>query len=132
MMIAADTLRAVATTVGGVLAVTHHLRLWELAVVVGIGGLGQALFAPAFGSIVPEIVPGELLAQANSLDQFVRTAAGLVGPAIAGSRDRDRGCRRRLPDRRRHVRRLDRDRARADVAAVRTGRGAPVDVARCA
>jgi hypothetical protein len=39
---------------------------------------------PAFGSIVPEIVPRELLAQANSLDQFVRTAAGLVGPAIGG------------------------------------------------
>jgi MFS family permease len=84
LMIAADTLRAVATTTGAVLAITHHLTLIELGVVVAIGGIGQALFAPAFGSIVPEIVPGELLAQANSMDQFVRTAAGLVGPAIAG------------------------------------------------
>jgi MFS family permease len=85
MMIAADTLRAIATGVGAVLAITHHLTLWELGVVVALGGVGQALFAPAFGSIVPELVPGDLLPQANSLDMFVRTSAGLIGPAIAGS-----------------------------------------------
>jgi MFS family permease len=84
MMIAADVLRATAASVGAALAITHQLTLWELGVVVAVGGFGQALFAPAFGSIVPEIVPRDQLAQANSLDQFVRTAAGLVGPAIAG------------------------------------------------
>jgi MFS family permease len=84
MMIAADSLRAVATGVGAVLAITHTITLWQLGVVVAIGGVGQALFAPAFGSIVPEIVPPELLPQANSLDMFIRTGAGLVGPAIAG------------------------------------------------
>ena len=83
MMIAADSLRAVATGIGAALAITHHLTLVELGAVVAIGGLGQALFAPAFGSIVPDIVPQQLLAQANSLDMFVRTSAGLVGPAIA-------------------------------------------------
>jgi len=84
MMIAADTIRGVATGVGAALAITHHLTLWELGLVVAFGGFGQALFAPAFGSIVPEIVPTELLPQANSLDMFVRTSAGLVGPAITG------------------------------------------------
>lgn len=84
LMIAADSLRAVSTATGAVLAITHHLTLWQLGAVVALGGVGQALFAPAFGSIVPEIVPGELLPQANSLDMFVRTSAGLVGPAIAG------------------------------------------------
>jgi DHA3 family tetracycline resistance protein-like MFS transporter len=84
LMIAADALRAVATGAGAVLAITHHLTLVELGVVVAIGGFGLALFAPAFGSIVPEIVPRDLLAQANSLDQFIRTGAGLVGPAVAG------------------------------------------------
>jgi DHA3 family tetracycline resistance protein-like MFS transporter len=84
MMIAADSLRAVAIGIGGALALTNQLDLWELGVVVALAGFGQALFAPAFGSIVPEIVPRELLAQANSLDQLVRTAAGLVGPAVGG------------------------------------------------
>src|SRR5438105_4583684 len=73
LMIAADVLRAVATGTGAALAITHNLTLWELGLVVAVGGLGQALFAPAFGAIVPELVPRDLLAQANSLDQFVRT-----------------------------------------------------------
>lgn len=84
LMIAADMLRAAATGVGAALAITHHLTLVELGVVVAVGGLGQALFAPAFGSIVPEIVPANQLPQANALDQFVRTGAGLVGPGVAG------------------------------------------------
>src|SRR5579884_1916475 len=71
LMIGADAMRATATGVGAALAITHHLTLWELALVVAVGGLGQALFGPAFGSIVPEIVPAAELPQANALDQFV-------------------------------------------------------------
>src|SRR6185312_3503849 len=74
MMIAADVLRAAATATGAALAITGHLTLVELGAVVAVGGVGQALFAPAFGSIVPDIVPQALLAQANSLDMFVRTS----------------------------------------------------------
>ena len=84
LMIAADVLRAAATGTGAALAITHHLTLVDLGVVVAFGGLGAALFNPAFGSIVPEIVPAGQLPQANALDQFVRTGAGLVGPGIAG------------------------------------------------
>ena len=84
MMIVADALRAVSIGVAGGLAIAGDLQLWELAVLVALTGVGDALFRPAFNSIVPEIVPAELLAQANSLEQFVRPATGLLGPAIAG------------------------------------------------
>jgi DHA3 family tetracycline resistance protein-like MFS transporter len=84
LMIAADLLRAAATGTGAALAITHNLTLIDLGAVVAFGGLGAALFNPAFGSIVPEIVPVGQLPQANALDQFVRTGAGLVGPAVAG------------------------------------------------
>jgi MFS family permease len=84
MMIVADVIRAAAIGTAGGLAIAGELRLWEFALLVAATGVGDALFAPAFGSIVPEIVPRELLAQANSLDRFVRPAAMLVGPAIAG------------------------------------------------
>ena len=84
LMIAADLLRAVAIGAAGALAVTHRLELWQLAVAVALTGVGDALFRPAFGSIVPEIVPKPLLAQANSLDQFVRTGTAIAGPVIAG------------------------------------------------
>jgi len=84
MMIAADIVRALAIGTAGALALSGDLELWQLAVCAGATGFGDALFAPAFGSIVPEIVPRELLAQANALDQFVRPIAGVVGPAVAG------------------------------------------------
>ncbi len=84
MMIAADLLRVVSVGAIGALAIAHELRLWQLAVLAALTGVGDALFAPAFGSIVPEIVPRELLVQANSLDQFVRPVSNVVGPALAG------------------------------------------------
>src|SRR4051794_19665064 len=84
LMIASDIIRATAIGVAGVLAVANELNLWELAVLVFAAGIGTALFMPAFGSVVPEIVPQELLPQANALDNFVRPLVGLVGPALGG------------------------------------------------
>ena len=83
-MIASDVIRATSIGAIGLLALTGRLRLWELAVLVAFEGVGSALFGPAFGSIVPEIVPRELLPQANALARFVRPTVGLVGPALAG------------------------------------------------
>jgi MFS family permease len=85
MMIAADVIRAVAIAAAAALALSGELELWQLAACAAATGVGDALFAPAFGSIVPELVPRELLAQANALDQFVRPVAGVLGPALAGA-----------------------------------------------
>src|SRR6201989_1318458 len=79
LMVAADVVRATAIGTAGVLSVAGVLELWQLAVCAAATGLGDALFAPAFGSIVPELVPRESLAQANALHQFVRPVAGLGG-----------------------------------------------------
>jgi DHA3 family tetracycline resistance protein-like MFS transporter len=84
MMVAADVIRALAIGTAGALAIAGVLELWQLAICAAATGLGDALFAPAFGSIVPELVPREALAQANALDQFVRPIAGVIGPALAG------------------------------------------------
>jgi MFS family permease len=84
LMIVADLIRVVSVGAIGALAVAHDLRLWELGVLAALTGVGDALFAPAFGSIVPEIVPRELLVEANSLDQFVRPVSNVIGPALAG------------------------------------------------
>ena len=84
LIITADLIRALAIGAAGALALAGTLELWQLALCAAFAGLGDALFAPAFSSIVPEIVPRELLAQANALDQFARPLAGLLGPALAG------------------------------------------------
>lgn len=85
IMIVADSLRGAAVAAMGVLVLTDVVRLWHLIVLAAVYGIGQALFAPSFSAIVPEIVPRNLLTQANSLDSFVRQSAErLFGPAIGG------------------------------------------------
>ncbi|MBW3594837.1 MAG: MFS transporter [Actinobacteria bacterium] len=85
VMIAGDVLRGVVIAAAGALAVTGTLEFWHLIVIAALYGIGQAVFNPAFGAIVPDVVPQELLVQANSLDQFVRNVAErLAGPALGG------------------------------------------------
>jgi MFS family permease len=85
VMILADVLRGVPILIIGLLAVAGALELWHLLVLVAFYGAGEALFWPSFTAIVPDIVPQNLLVEANSLDIFVRTATGrLAGPALGG------------------------------------------------
>jgi MFS family permease len=84
-MLAADLARGVAVGLMAVLSLTGTLELWHVVVLVAVYGAGQAFFSPAFDAIVPEVLPAEELAQANSLDQFVRPIAlRLAGPALGG------------------------------------------------
>ncbi len=85
VMIASDAVRAVA--VGGIAALdlAGRLDFPVFALLVALYGGATAFFTPAFESIVPGIVAEEELAQANSLDQFVRPGAlRLLGPALGG------------------------------------------------
>jgi transmembrane secretion effector len=85
VMIIADVIRGIAVAVLGVLAHADVLHLWHVLAIAGAYGAGTAFFGPAFDAIVPGLVPEDLLAGANSIDQFVRPAAWhLVGPAIGG------------------------------------------------
>jgi DHA3 family tetracycline resistance protein-like MFS transporter len=86
VMVLADTLRGVAIAAIGLLAVTGELELWHLLVLVAVYGAGEALFMPSFTAIVPDIVPTDLLVEANSLDILVRTSTGrLLGPVVGGA-----------------------------------------------
>lgn len=85
VILASEIVRGVAAGVAGLLAVTGDLRLWHIGIMVVVFGLGQAFAGPAFGSIVPQIVPEELLVQANSALFTVNTIAlRLGGPALGG------------------------------------------------
>jgi DHA3 family tetracycline resistance protein-like MFS transporter len=85
VMMAADLLRGISVAVFGVLSLTGALQLWHAMGIAAVFGAGTAFFGPAFDAIVPELVPPEILTQANSLDQFVRPAAWrMLGPALGG------------------------------------------------
>jgi DHA3 family tetracycline resistance protein-like MFS transporter len=85
VMIAADLVRALAVAVIGALSLSGTIELWHLVVMAAVFGTGDAFFGPAFTSIVPQIVPRELLLQANAFDQFVRPLGFMLfGPALGG------------------------------------------------
>jgi MFS family permease len=85
VIVVADLARALAAGGAGVLALSGSLELWHLGVLVVVFGIAQAFAGPAFGSIVPQLVPEHLLVQANSALFTVNPIAfRFVGPALGG------------------------------------------------
>jgi MFS family permease len=86
LMIAGDVIRGVAIATIGIMSIGGTLTMTSLISLVVVYGVGQALFGPAFSSIVPQVVPEHLLVEANSLDQFVRPVTWtLIGPLLGGA-----------------------------------------------
>ncbi len=86
VLIAGDLIRMVAIGTVGILSIGDHLTIPILVSLVAVYGVGQALFLPAFTAIIPTIVTGELLVEANSLGQFMRPfAMTLVGPLVGSA-----------------------------------------------
>jgi DHA3 family tetracycline resistance protein-like MFS transporter len=85
VLVGADLLRAVAVALLAGLTIGGQVELWHVVVLSALYGTGSAFHAPAFDALVPEILSGERLTQANALDQLVRPLAlRLAGPALGG------------------------------------------------
>jgi DHA3 family tetracycline resistance protein-like MFS transporter len=85
LMIGADMVRAAAIGALGVLSLMGVIELWHIVVLIAFVGLGDAFFNPSSTAIVPDLLPDELLPQANALQGLFRPlTVRLVGPAIGG------------------------------------------------
>jgi MFS family permease len=85
MMMLGNALQGAAIALIGVLAIMGVIELWHIIALAVVYGIGEAIFGPAFGAIVPDIVPQNLLVEANSLDNLSRPLAlRVVGPALGG------------------------------------------------
>ena len=85
VLMLSDAIRGSAIAAIGILSVSGTLQLWHVIALVAVYGAGGAVFTPAFTGIIRDVVPRELLLEANSLGQFVRPlCVRLVGPAIGG------------------------------------------------
>jgi len=85
LLVGADLLRAVALALLAGLTIGGQVELWHVVVLAALYGTGAAFHAPAFDALVPEILAGERLTQANALDQLMRPLAlRLAGPALGG------------------------------------------------
>lgn len=85
VMIASDVIRGGAVLTMSILSFTGTIQLWHVFVLVAIYGAGEAFFGPAFGAIVPQVVPRDKLVEANALDSLVYPLCfRLLGPALGG------------------------------------------------
>jgi DHA3 family tetracycline resistance protein-like MFS transporter len=85
LMMIANALSGAAIGAIALLTLAGLITLWQLWILVAVHGIGVALFIPAAGAFVPEVIPTEQLVEANALRQFVRPLTmRLVGPALGG------------------------------------------------
>jgi len=85
LMIVSDLTRLVAVAALAAVDASGHLTFELLVVFATVVGLGNGLFYPAFGGMVPLVVEQPSIASANSLIGVARWSSILVGPALAGA-----------------------------------------------
>lgn len=83
-MLGADLVRTVSVGLATLLLITGMAEIWQLALLYAIEGAATAFFNPASTAIVPQIVPGPRLQEANALLNLSRHGGKVVGPALAG------------------------------------------------
>jgi MFS family permease len=84
VMLGADVVRAVLILGFALLVLSKHESLAVIAIVVSLFGLFDGAFLPASYAVLPQIVPGRLLAASNSLFATMQSAALITGPAVGG------------------------------------------------
>ena len=81
---AADLLRLVAVAVLAVFSASSRPSIGVLAALVFVVGAGEAFFRPAYGALLPTVLPESSLAAGNSLSVAGHHVALIAGPGLAG------------------------------------------------
>jgi MFS family permease len=67
------------------LSITDTTRLWHLAAVAFVSGMGFAFYWPAYSAWIPALVPESDLMAVNGFEGMVRPTIGqAIGPGVAG------------------------------------------------
>ncbi len=84
LMVVLQSLMGIQALVLGVLAITHVVTFWQVCVLALALGLNNTFENPARQSFVLEMVGGDNVRNAVSLNSTMVNAARAVGPAVAG------------------------------------------------
>ncbi|MFE5580015.1 MFS transporter [Kitasatospora sp. NPDC056531] len=85
LMLGSDVLRGLVQALFAGLLAAGHAPVWAMVALVAVWGIGEGLFMPAFGAILPDLVRRkELLADGNTLLGLSRSVSTVAGPALAG------------------------------------------------
>jgi predicted MFS family arabinose efflux permease len=84
VMMAADALQCLAQAASAALVLAGVARIWELAALAALRGLGMGFFYPAVQGLLPQTVPEAHRAQANAIDRIGRNGGQIGGAALGG------------------------------------------------
>lgn len=84
VMVAANALQALSQAVSAALLLTGHARVWELAALAALRGVGTGFYFPAAEGLLPHTVPADQRAPANALDRIGRNSGQIGGAALGG------------------------------------------------
>ncbi|WP_326579990.1 MFS transporter [Actinacidiphila glaucinigra] len=84
VLVAANLGSAVTQGAVAALLLTGRYALWPVAALGFLNGVLAAFTTPALRGIVPELVPGDRIRQANSLLASARNATKILGPSLSG------------------------------------------------
>jgi MFS family permease len=84
LMIVAGSLIAAASATTAILISTELLVAWHMLAVSVLGGIGGALYGPAFYALIADIVRADRLTNANGILSVAQTTGEMFGPVIVG------------------------------------------------
>jgi MFS family permease len=84
VMMTADALQCLAQAASAVIVLAGVARIWELAVLAALRGIGLGFYFPAALGLLPQTVPAEHRAQANAIDRIGRYGGQIGGAALGG------------------------------------------------
>jgi MFS family permease len=61
------------------------LEIWHIYIASLLFGFVEAFFFPAYQAVIPQIVPGDMLTSANSLNGLSQRIMGVIGPIVGAS-----------------------------------------------
>lgn len=82
VMIGSDLFRAAAVL--GLALTPGDIPIGVLTLMTFVVGGGEAFFRPAYGAVLPSVVPSERLAQANAFTSVSMKTSLILGPALGG------------------------------------------------
>lgn len=84
VMVGADLTRVASQGTMAALLIAGVAKVWMLAVLAGVTGVGTGFFNPASTGLLPSIVPAGELQPANALRYSAMSVGQILGPVVAG------------------------------------------------
>jgi MFS family permease len=84
VMVGADVVRGLVAGAMAVLFLTGTAEVWHLALGAALNGAASAFFIPAATGVMPQLVSGPRLQQANALMNLSQSLTWVIGPTLSG------------------------------------------------